>query len=297
MYWHFAERDEAYSVPNQFFFGFELIVAPIVTPRDERTNLSKVKTWLPPLGKHVDIFTGTVYDGDREINMYRPLEQVPVLAHEGSIIPLDANKTPGNGAANPVAFEVLVVVGRNGQCSVLEDPADDDEETKKQAPESGERGSLIQFKQEGGTLSAKVTGRTWSFRFLAITEVPEGLQVLVNGNDVTTDAKVSVQTYPETPSMLVECPYHAWDAKYDIEINLGADPQLSVIDHKPRIKDLLLGYQTEFALKDRIWSIVDDQGKGAANVKAGKLLALGIDEALMEPIAELIFSDSRGMNA
>src|SRR5271154_5420569 len=29
MYWSWPERDEAYSVPNQYYFGSELIVAPI----------------------------------------------------------------------------------------------------------------------------------------------------------------------------------------------------------------------------------------------------------------------------
>ncbi|KPI40096.1 Alpha-xylosidase [Cyphellophora attinorum] len=297
MYWHFPQRHEAYQVPNQYFFGFELVVAPIVTPRDKRTGLAVTKAWLPPLGRFVDIFTGTVYDGDRELNLYRPLGEAPVLAHEGSIVPLDANHKPSNGAANPEAFEVYVVVGRNGQFSILEDPADDSEQVKKEAPASGERGSLIQWKQAEGKLAASVTGRTWSFRFLSMTEKPKQLKVSINGKDVTSDAKVNVYTYPELPSLKVDCPYQAFSEKYNIEIELGPDPQLSVIDHKAHINELLLSYQTEFTLKDKLWSVVNDGGKGAANVKAGKLMSLGIDAALMEPIAELILSDSRGMNA
>ena len=296
LYWHFPQRDEAYAVPNEFFFGFDLVVAPIVTPRDKRTGLAKVTAWLPPLGKFVDIFTGTVYDGDRELNLYRPLGEAPVLAHEGSIIPLDANLKPENGAENPTAFEVYVCVGRNGQFSISEDPKDDSEQVKKEAPSSGERGSLIQWKQEEGKLFAAVTGRTWSFHFLAITQVPENFKVSVNGKDVTKEAKVEVQTHPNTPSLKVDIPFQPAEEKYNIEIELEPNPQLSVIDHKPRIKELLLQYQTEFTLKDKIWNIVNDEGKGPANVKAGKLMSLGIDEALMAPIAELILSDSRGMN-
>lgn len=297
MYWRFPDRDEAYEVPNQYFFGRDLVVAPIVKPRDKRTNLGAVKVWLPPMHRHVDIFTGTVYDGDREMNMYRPLQEIPVLAHEGSIIPLDANPAPGNGGLNPEHFEVLVVVGRDGQTSVLEDPADDSEQGKRESPSSGERGSFIQYDQAKGELTAHVTGRTWSFRFLSLTQTPPDLKICIDGRDRTGDAKVSLDKYPSTPSLLVHVPRvpDAEGDRYTITISLGADPQLGVLDHKARIERLLLEYQTEFDIKNRIWSIVDDR-KSAINVKMGKLMSLSIDETLTEPIAELILSDARGMH-
>jgi len=295
MYWSFPERDEAYSVPNQYFFGVDLMVAPIVRPRDKRTNLSSVKVWLPPLHRHVDIFTGTVYDGDRELNMYRPLNEIPILAHEGSIIPLDANPAPENGGLNPEAFEVLVVIGRDGQGRVLEDPTDDADPVKKAATsDSSERSSLIQYVQAEGKLTATVIGRTWAFRFLAVTEIPPTLKVLINDVDHTHDAQVQIQSYPATPSMLVHVP-HCADDQYHITIDLGPDPQLGVLDHKARIQRMLLDYQTEFAIKDQIWSIVDDR-QSAINVKIGKLMSLSVDETLTEPVAELILADHRGMH-
>ena len=48
MYWTFPEDKMAYDVPKEYYFGSELIVCPIVTPRDTRTNCGKVKAWLPP---------------------------------------------------------------------------------------------------------------------------------------------------------------------------------------------------------------------------------------------------------
>lgn len=296
MYWSFPERGEAYEVPNQYFFGFELIVCPIVHPRDKRTNLASVKAWLPPLHRHVDIFTGTVYDGDRELNLYRPLHEYPVLAHEGSIIPLDANLTPSNGGLNPEAFEVLVVTGRNGECTILEDPADDSEASKKQAPSTNERGSLIQYTQSTGTLTAHVTGRTWSFRFLAITSIPKDLKISIDDKDITSTATITTEAYPSTPSILISNLHSPTSEKSTITISLGPDPQLSIIDHRPRIKQMLMDYQTEFVLKDKIWSIVDDGGKGGVNVKIGKLMSLSVDETLTEPIAELLLADSRSMH-
>ena len=69
-----------------------------------------------------------------------------------------------------------------------------------------------------------------------------------------------------------------------------------MIDHKERIRDYLLDYQTEFRIKEKLWSIVDDGGKGGVNVKMGRLMSLSVDETLTEPIAELILADSRGMH-
>ena len=293
MYWSFPDRAEAYSVPNQYFFGFELIVAPITSPRSSKTGLGRVKAWLPPLHRHIDIFTGTVYDGDRSLILYRTLADYPVFAHEGSIVPLDAAATPENGGVNPAAFEILVVVGRNGECTVLEDPADDSEDAKKAAPDTNERGSLIQYNQKEGKLRASVTGRKWTFRFLALTTTPQDLKVLVNGEH-TKDAKVSFSKYPEAPGMLVDVPELAGE-KYAITIELGSDPQLSLIDHKPRIKDILLDYQTEFHIKDQLWNIVVDS-KAPISSKISGLFALGLEEELVGPIMELMLADSRGMH-
>ena len=290
LYWHFPKLDEAYENKNDYFFGFELFVAPVVKPRNQQSNMGSVKTWLPPLGKFVDIFTGTVYDGDREITMHRQIQEYPVLAHEGSIVVLDGAETPENGCLNPESFEVLVCVGRNGQASVLEDPGDDSEQVKKNI--SGkERGSLIQYKQAEGVLTANVTGRNWSFRFLAVTEQPKDLKVSVNGKDVTAEARIAIESFPKVPSMVVEIDQVMGD-KAEIVIELGKDPQLSIIDHTERIKAYVLDFQIDFQVKDKIWDILMDK-KRPLNTKLSKLLSLGMDEAVSGVFAELLLADSR----
>jgi len=119
--------------------------------------------------------------------------------------------------------------------------------------------------------------------------------VLIDGKDRTADAKISVEKFPDTPSMLVRVPYVPDLDKYTITISLGPDPQLSVLDHRARIEKMLLDYQTEFDIKDRLWSIVDDR-ESAINVKIGKLMSLSVDERLTEPVAELLLSDARGVH-
>ncbi|OBT83369.1 hypothetical protein VE02_08367 [Pseudogymnoascus sp. 03VT05] len=291
MYWSFPSRNEAYEVPNQYYFGSQMIVAPIVKPRDNRTGQAMVKGWIPPL-RHVDIFTGTVYDGDRELNMYRSLEQMPVLAAEGSIIPLDGKLVPDNGCGNPGSFEVFVVVGRDGGFTILEDPQDDMVTSETGLVDQGLRATQIQYTQSSGQLRATVNGGQWTFRFLSMTDIPSSLKVTVSGSDMC-DADITVENYPLTPSMVVR--FHPLtEGESELIINLGPSPQLSVLDHSRRISDLLLKYQTEFEIKDRIWALVSQADRPAA-VKIGGLLSMSVDEALIGPVGELMCADSRGL--
>ncbi|KAB8072623.1 putative alpha-xylosidase [Aspergillus leporis] len=282
MYWIYPQREEAYSVPNQYFFGPELMVAPIVQPCDRRTNLASTIAWLPPLGRHVDIFTGTVYDGNHGMTLYRRLEEYPVLAHEGSIISLDAEASPTNGCLKPDKFEVLIVVGQDGHAAVLEG-----EDSRIGRPVSS-----IQFTQAEGKLTAEATGRLWTFRFLAITSIPNDLKVLANGIDRTKDSTVTVVSYPDTPSLLVQCPFVSND-QYSLAIHLGPNPEMSVIHHKARLERLIMDYQIEFQMKNKLWEVVELSEERPPNVTIANLMALGYDEAIVGPIAELLLADSR----
>ena len=120
MYWAHPERDEAYRVPNQYLFGTQLVVAPVVTPADPVSRLGSVTAWLPP-GDWTDIRTGRRYAGDRELALHRELADIPVLGRAGAIVPLDAAEVPGNDPVLPDALEILVVPGADGAFDLIED--------------------------------------------------------------------------------------------------------------------------------------------------------------------------------
>lgn len=111
MYYSYPEDKAAYTVPNQYTFGSELIVAPITEQVNKKTNLAGVKVWLPQ-GRYTDIFTGRVYNGSKFITMYRGIESIPVLAREGSIIPLSSNGLT-NDSTNPEEMDILIYRGNN----------------------------------------------------------------------------------------------------------------------------------------------------------------------------------------
>ncbi|KAL1885454.1 hypothetical protein Plec18167_000948 [Paecilomyces lecythidis] len=303
MYWIYPDNEKAYSFPNQYIFGSEFLVAPIVQPRDKRTNLASVKAWLPSAScRYVDLFTGTVYDGNREILLYRRLNEYPVLLTEGTIIPMDAELTPRNGCLNPEALEILVVVGRDAQTVILEYTKDDACLRRKKMRSNAqmtERNTewtftktTITFQQQEGKAVVEKIRRPVTFRFLSLTSIPDGLKVFANDSDVTQNAISSVVHYPETPSLLINCPFVP-ASSHTITIELGPSPQLSVIDPKPRLERQIMDYQTDFKIKDQLWEVVSEDKDSSLNSAIGTLMSLGYDEDIIGPVAELLMADKR----
>ncbi|TLD21813.1 glycoside hydrolase family protein [Venturia nashicola] len=278
MYWNFPKRNIAYKYPNQFYFGSELIVSPVVTPRDSRTNLARTKVWIPP-ARHVDLLAGLIYDGDREIDVYRSLNDVPVFAKEGTIIPLDGAEVLANGCGNPDAFEVLVVVGQDGTYNLLEDTRDDAKPVETKSP----RSILIDYKQADGKLTVDGNGRAWIFRFISFIDDISTIKVS------PADAEVSITSNP-TPSLTVKIP----PTTDKITINLGSDPQLAVLDNTNPVSDILVNYQININIKDEIWKVLT--AEQATVTKIGRLLSLGLEEALVGPLVEYLVADSRTVN-
>lgn len=88
MYHGWPGSEDAYRCPNQYEFGSQMIVAPVVTPGDLKQGISKTDVWLPD-GTYYDFFTGIRYKGGRWVRAYRPLSSIPVFVKAGGIIPME----------------------------------------------------------------------------------------------------------------------------------------------------------------------------------------------------------------
>ena len=97
----------AYRAKNQYYFGSELLVAPVVT-KMKPDGYSVTDVYLPE-GKWTDFFTGEIYRGGRVYKMRTPLDRMPVFAKAGAIIPMIA-KRDGNSQKFD-ALEVKVYSG------------------------------------------------------------------------------------------------------------------------------------------------------------------------------------------
>lgn len=90
MYHDHPQSEEAYLVPQQYFFGPDLIVAPFTRPIESETGLARQVVWLPE-GTWFDFFSGASYDGGRFHSIYGTVADIPVFARAGSTIPLMRN--------------------------------------------------------------------------------------------------------------------------------------------------------------------------------------------------------------
>ena len=285
IYWKYPDSREAYSVPNEFFFGSELLVMPITSPRDKVTRRARARAWLPP-GRHVDIFSSVVYDGDCEKWLYRALEDYAVLAREGSIIPLDAAKEPANGATNPERLEVKIIVGADGNFELYEDDG-----TGNGVEDVHWVRTPIALNQKSGTVTIGPVSekadflpqmREWTITFPALA-APKSVSVFMGD----ADAKADVRSTDNGTTVTLG----AISIKSKIRIELGDNLQLAPTDPAKHIFPLLDGAQMEFEPKKHIWSAIT--APGPLGVKLSKLSALSMDRKLLEAIMEFMCADSR----
>jgi hypothetical protein len=119
MYYDYPENDEAYACPHQYLFGSELIAAPFVTPADPDTQLSRQVVWLPA-GDWYHFSTGEHFAGDRWHAIYGRLEDIPLFAKAGAIVPL-GSKVGWGGVNNPEELHVHVFAGADNVFTLYED--------------------------------------------------------------------------------------------------------------------------------------------------------------------------------
>jgi len=89
MYYEYPEEDAAYTARYQYFFGDQMIAAPIVTPVDPETGLASVDVWVPP-GAWIEYTTRENFTGPRWVRLVGDLSYVPMLMRAGAILPLAA---------------------------------------------------------------------------------------------------------------------------------------------------------------------------------------------------------------
>jgi hypothetical protein len=87
MYYEYPEEDAAYVARYQYFFGDQMIVAPIVHPADPETGMASVDVWVPE-GTWIDYVTKETFTGPRWIRLVGDLNRMPILVKAGAILPL-----------------------------------------------------------------------------------------------------------------------------------------------------------------------------------------------------------------
>lgn len=283
MYYLEPEQPEAYEVPNEYYFGTELVVCPITEPTDKAAGTACVKAWIPE-GKWYDIFSGLKYDGGRMLELYRSLEDIPVLAKEGAIIPLTDLTEYTNSVENPKELAVKIVPGKKNAFILMEDTGDtceDKEENWAQTKLEWINENEFIIHPANGNLDVIPKCRTWKMEFYGIADV-DNLEVTVGGKAIETE-----RIYDEKRHICqVNIPETEVTEQITISFSKG---YLLMENHKPaEIFALLYQAKIEYEVKEKIYAYMKE-GKTSSEV-LGIIQAMHLPDSVYGMLSEVLLA-------
>ncbi|AQP44228.1 TIM-barrel domain-containing protein [Tessaracoccus flavus] len=246
--YHVHRRIEALQVPNEYFFGTELLVAPITQPADDETRMGAVTAWLPP-GQWFDLQTGYRYDGERRLQLHRPADGFAALLRAGGMVPMSTDGLQ-RADANPEAVTVVTAAGADGAFELVEDDGSDSVATTRLVLDWA-AGTLSVHPAQGDTSVVPET-RDWTFELLGFADISATLEGSGLLSEVTRldDSRqlVSVSGVPRDEGFTLRAEGLAV---------LAPNPALA------RLEEFLQQAQIGFSLKEAILNRVRDLGVGA----------------------------------
>lgn len=189
MYYSYPNDVLAYAVKNQYMFGTELMVSPITHPQHKELNMGSSEMYVPQ-GRWVDIFTGKAYEKSGVITMFRDMDSIPVLAKEGAIIPLSADK--GNRVDNPKSLEIWAFSGNN-EFTLVEDNSKTDfaEHTCKTKLSIEYKNNAVTFKIHKPVGDTSVVPQSRDYKVIIKDLECDGNDVVFEFNNCKADEEYS----------------------------------------------------------------------------------------------------------
>ncbi|UCD41207.1 MAG: DUF5110 domain-containing protein, partial [Chloroflexota bacterium] len=199
LYYSNPEHKDTYTTAagHTYWFGSELLAAPFTRPNHAETGLSRQNIWLPE-GDWFDFFNGEKLSGPGWRTVYGMLDDIPVYAKAGGIIPLN---TQVMWDENPSELELLIFPGADNIFELYED---DGETTAYQEGKF----ALTIFSQAWGENSLKFTispsegdrsllpqERRYKLKFRGIAR-PKEITINLNGSPLKVET--TYQTADET---------------------------------------------------------------------------------------------------
>lgn len=283
MYYLEPEQPEAYEVPNEYYFGTELVVCPITEPTDKAAGTACVKAWIPE-GKWYDIFSGLKYDGGRMLELCRSLEDIPVLAKEGAIIPLTDLTEYTNSVENPKELAVKIVPGKKNAFILMEDTGDtceDKEENWAQTKLEWINENEFIIHPANGNLDVIPKRRTWKMEFYGIADV-DNLEVTVGGKAIETE-----RIYDEKRHI---CQVNIPETEVTEQITISFSKGYLLRENNKPAEIFALLYQAkiEYEVKEKIYAYMKE-GKTSSEV-LGIIQAMHLPDSVYGMLSEVLLA-------
>lgn len=282
LYYEYPDCEEAYQRKNQFFFGSEIMVAPITTKRIERLNVAKVDVWFPE-GLWYDLYTGMMYEGNRTLTIYRFLDSIPVFVKAGSILPFTDEIHGKDVNSNPTSFVLKVFAGSKGKFELYED----DNETCQYEDNicvktlfEYEENRLVLHKPVGN-IELLPEKRSYTIELYGYEIEEENAVTVKIGEKIQ---KCFVKKKEETETLFIEIP--KVEVGDEIEISLETLTLKRKNPVEKTIFQFLNQAEIEFTLKDTIDTRI--QKMQSVGSKIGELYSMKLEEDLCGALVEIL---------
>jgi len=159
MYYEYPETAEAYEREGQYFFGDDILVAPVVEPSVD--GVSKKEIWFPE-GKWWSVAHGKLIDGGTVRSLDYTLDQIPYFYRQGAVIVKNPPEVK-HVTERPDALVLDIVAGADGACEFYEDAGDNADYATKYATTS------ISHKQRGRNAEYTIAPRKGAYEGMPLS--------------------------------------------------------------------------------------------------------------------------------
>lgn len=215
LYYEYPEVEEAYAYEEEYFFGNDILVAPIVEASENGVCTKTI--WFPE-GNWWSVATNELIEGPCTMTMEFSKTDIPYFYREGSIVPLNPASVK-NVTEHPEHLVINVVSGKEGKGKLYEDEGDNSDydvafaTTAFTQTLNGNKRTLVINPREGNSSNLPAM-RSYTVNVYN-SNAPQA--VVVNGDAIT-----QYSYSPESKCTTVEIPANACASAVTVEIEEAA---------------------------------------------------------------------------
>lgn len=212
LYYEYPESEESYSFEGEYFFGDDILVAPIT--ESSKNGVCQKTIWFPE-GKWWSVATNELIEGPCTLTMEFSATDIPYFYRQGSVVPLNPSIVK-NVTEHPDHLILNVVAGADGEGNLYEDAGDNSDYDKEYANTmfvQSQSGNLRQFviNPRVGAADNLPSNRSYTLKIYNVRN-PEAVRI--NGEN---HSRFSYE--PESKCATVEVPAVPCSSTTTVEIS------------------------------------------------------------------------------